>query len=229
MNNLLPPNSTQFERQFSTAFARVSAVETPARTFNLPLEAPAVVLPWLAWERSVDDWKKSWTEAQKRQTINNAHYVHCHKGTIGALERALKNLGIQAVVQEWFNMSPIGQPYTFSIQIQVNQVGANEGQIKDLMQVINNNKNLRSHLVNTSLVVQSDSSPIIAAATLGGHEFEFTNAAGSLQLDGTWNLDGTWSLDGFGIQRTKLEGYNYLDNDFLLNGLQLLDAKRYPA
>lgn len=199
MNNLLPPNSTQFERQFSVAFARVSAVETPARTFNLPLEAPAVVLPWLAWERSVDDWKKSWTEAQKRQTINNAHYVHCHKGTIGALERALKNLGIQAVVQEWFNMSPIGQPYTFSIQIQVNQVGANEGQIKDLMQVINNNKNLRSHLVNTSLVVQSNSNPVIAAATLSGHETDFSRAAGGLYLDGTWLLNGTKLLNGVNL------------------------------
>ncbi len=196
MNNLLPPNSTQFERQFSVAFARVSAVETPARSFNLPLEAPAVVLPWLAWERSVDDWKKSWNETQKRQTINNAHYVHCHKGTIGALERALKNLGIQAVVQEWFNMSPIGQPYTFSIQIQVNQVGANETQIKDLMQVINNNKNLRSHLVNTSLVVQSDSNPVIAAATLSGHEIDFSRAAGGLYLDGTWLLDGKKLLNG---------------------------------
>ena len=196
MNNLLPPNSTQFERQFSEAFARVSAVETPARSFNLPLEAPAVVLPWLAWERSVDAWKKSWTETQKRQTINNAHYVHCHKGTIGALERALQNLGIQAVVQEWFNMSPIGQPYTFSIQIQVNQVGANEGQIKDLMQVINNNKNLRSHLVNTSLVVQSNSNPVIAAATLSGHETDFSRAAGGLYLDGTWLLDGTKLLNG---------------------------------
>lgn len=196
MNNLLPPNSTQFERQFSVAFARVSAVETPARTFNLPLQAPAVVLPWLAWERSVDDWKKSWTETQKRQTINNAHYVHCHKGTIGALERALQNLGIQAVVQEWFNMSPIGQPYTFSIQIQVNQVGANESQIKDLMQVINNNKNLRSHLVNTSLVVQSNSNPVIAAATLSGHETDFSRAAGGLYLDGTWLLDGTKLLNG---------------------------------
>lgn len=196
MNNLLPPNSTRFERQFSAAFARVSAVETPARSFNLPLEVPAVVLPWLAWERSVDDWKKSWTETQKRLTINNAHYVHCHKGTIGALERALKNLGIQAVVQEWFNMSPIGQPYTFSIQIQVNQVGANEGQIKDLMQVINNNKNLRSHLVNTSLVVQSNSNPVIAAATLSGHETDFSRAAGGLYLDGTWLLDGTKLLNG---------------------------------
>lgn len=196
MNNLLPPNSTQFERQFSVAFARVSAVETPARSFNLPLEAPAVVLPWLAWGRSVDDWKKSWTETQKRQTINNAHYVHCHKGTIGALERALKNLGIQAVVQEWFNMSPVGQPYTFSIQIQVNQVGANEGQIKDLMQVINNNKNLRSHLVNTALVVQSNSNPVIAAATFSGHETDFSRAAGGLYLDGTWFLDGTKLLNG---------------------------------
>lgn len=199
MNNLLPPNSTQFERQFSAAFARVSAVETPARTFNLPLEAPAVVLPWLAWERSVDDWKKSWTETQKRQTINNAHYVHCHKGTIGALERSLKNLGIQAVVQEWFNMSPVGQPYTFSIQIQVNQVGANEGQIKDLMQVINNNKNLRSHLVNTSLVVQSDSNPVIAAATLSGHETDFSRAAGGLYLDGTWALNGSKKLNGVNL------------------------------
>lgn len=199
MSNLLPPNSTKFERQFSAAFARVSAVETPARSFNLPLEAPAVVLPWLAWERSVDDWKKSWTETQKRQTINDAHYVHCHKGTIGALERALKNLGIQAVVQEWFNMSPIGQPYTFNIQIQIDQIGASESQIKDLKQVINNNKNLRSHLLNTSVVIRSKSNPILAAATLSGHETDFSRAAGGLYLDGTWSLDGTKKLNGVNL------------------------------
>ena len=74
MNNLLPPNSTQFERQFSAAFTRVSAVETPARTFNLPLEAPAVVLPWLAWERSVDDWK---SRGLKPKTPNHPKCALC--------------------------------------------------------------------------------------------------------------------------------------------------------
>ena len=95
MSNLLPPNSTKFERTFSATFARVSDVKCPARLFNLPFQAPVSVLPWLAWEKSVDDWQKDWSEQQKRQMIANSYFIHCHKGTIGALERALDSIWLK--------------------------------------------------------------------------------------------------------------------------------------
>ena len=69
MNKLLPPNSTKFEQNFEAAFARVSNVEINIRSFNDPMTAPVEVLPWLAWERSVDVWNKNWSDAQKRQVI----------------------------------------------------------------------------------------------------------------------------------------------------------------
>lgn len=199
MSNLLPPNSTQFERQFSAAFSRISAVETPAHTFNLPLQAPAVVLPWLAWERSVDDWQKDWSEEQKRQTISSSYHVHCHKGTVSALERALSSVGYQTQVQEWFNMQPQGQPYTFEIFINIDQVGVSSKQMKDLVQIVNNNKNLRSKLVGTTVIVKSLSKVVIGAASLSGHETDYELAAGGLYLDGTWSLDGSKKLNGVNI------------------------------
>ncbi|WP_336152616.1 phage tail protein I [Acinetobacter ursingii] len=199
MSNLLPPNSTQFERQFISAFARVSYVETPTRSFNLPLEAPKVILPWLAWEKSVDDWKKDWSEDQKRQTIASSYYVHCHKGTVSALERALNSVGYQTQVQEWFNMQPQGQPYTFKIHISVGQIGVSAKEMQDLMQIVNNNKNLRSHLIGTTVTVKSSSEVKAAATCTSGHETDFDLAAGGLYLNGTWALDGSKKLNGVNL------------------------------
>lgn len=199
MSNLLPPNSTQFERQFSAAFSRISDIETPARSFNLPLVAPKVILPWLAWEKSVDDWQKDWSEEQKRQTISSSYHVHCHKGTVSALERALSSVGYQTQVQEWFNMQPQGQPYTFKIFINVDQIGVSSKQMKDLVQIVNNNKNLRSKLAGTTVVVKSLSEVVIGAASLSGHETDYELAAGGLYLDGTWSLDGSKKLNGVNI------------------------------
>lgn len=199
MSNLLPPNSTQFERQFSAAFSRISDIETPARSFNLTFVTPKVILPWLAWEKSVDDWQKDWSEEQKRQTISSSYHVHCHKGTVSALERALSSVGYQTQVQEWFNMQPQGQPYTFKIFININQVGVSSKQMKDLVQIVNNNKNLRSKLAGTTVVVKSLSKVVIGAASLSGHETDYELAAGGLYLDGTWSLDGSKKLNGVNI------------------------------
>lgn len=199
MSNLLPPNSTQFERQFSAAFSRISDIETPARSFNLPFAAPKVILPWLAWEKSVDDWQKDWSEEQKRQTISSSYHVHCHKGTVSALERALSSVGYQTQVQEWFNMQPQGQPYTFKIFINIDQVGVSSKQMKDLVQIVNNNKNLRSKLAGTTVVVKSLSKIVIGAASLSGHETDYELAAGGLYLDGSWSLDGSKKLNGVNI------------------------------
>lgn len=199
MSKLLPPNSTQFEHKFEEAFARISEIPTPARTFNIPSEAPAAVLPWLAWEESVDDWEISWTEEQKRAVIKASYGVHCHKGTLGGLEAALGALGFTVRVQEWFNMQPPGDPYTFKIFIETKNAEVAPEHFQKLFSIIRNNKNLRSHLIDTTLVVTSELSTKVAMITLVGNEFEYSNYPGALLLDGTWKLDGTQKLNGIKV------------------------------
>ncbi|EKQ5242665.1 phage tail protein I [Escherichia coli] len=54
---------------------------------------PANLLPWLAWSFSVDRWDDKWPEATKRAVIRDAYFIHCHKGTIGAIRRVVEPLG----------------------------------------------------------------------------------------------------------------------------------------
>ncbi|MFJ0164552.1 phage tail protein I [Acinetobacter baumannii] len=199
MSKLLPPNSTVFEHAFEDAFSRISDLPTPARTFNDPFEAPAVVLPWLAWEKSVDDWDISWSDDQKRAVINASYHVHCHKGTLGGLETALGALGFKVRIQEWFNMQPPGEPYTFKIFIEISSAEVSPEHYKKLFTIIRNNKNLRSHLIDSTLIVTSELQAEIASVTLVGNEYEFKNPAGALVLDGSWLLDGSQNIDGIKV------------------------------
>ena len=196
MNKLLPPNSTKFEMNFEAAFACVSNVEINIRSFNDPMTAPVEVLPWLAWERSVDVWNKSWSDPQKRQVIKTSLYNHSIKGTVESLEVALNSLGFPVIVQEWFNMVPVGKPYTFKLYIQTSQDSVSVTDYKELFKVVRAYKNLRSHLVDTTVLLESPSNLQVNATTQAGHEAEFVKAAGGLHLDGTWALDGTKKLNG---------------------------------
>lgn len=196
MNKLLPPNSTKFEMNFEAAFARVSNVEINIRSFNDPLNAPVEVLPWLAWERSVDVWNKSWSEAQKRQVIKTSLYTHSIKGTVESLEIALNSLGFPVHVQEWFNMVPLGKPYTFKLFIKTSEDNVSITDYKELFKVVRAYKNLRSHLIDTTVILETPSNLQVNAMTQAGHQAEFVKAAGGLYLDGTWLLDGTKKLNG---------------------------------
>lgn len=196
MSKLLPPNSTKFEMLFENAFSRVSNIEVNIRSFNDPLTAPAEVLPWLAWERSVDVWNKGWSENQKRQMIKTSLYNHSIKGTVGSLEGALNSLGFPVLVQEWFNMLPAGKPYTFKLFIKTTQDSVSATDYKELFKLVRAYKNLRSHHVDTTVILESPSNLQVNAVTLAGHDTEFNRAAGGLYLDGTWRLDGTKKLNG---------------------------------
>lgn len=199
MSKLLPPNSTKFEMNFENAFARVSDVEINIRSFNDPLNAPVEVLPWLAWERSVDIWDKDWTDNQKRQVIKNSLYNHSIKGTVASLEVALGSLGFPVIVQEWFNMVPIGKPYTFNLFIKTDQDNISSLDIKELFKVVRTYKNLRSHLIKSSLVLESTAGVYTSAISMSGQETEFSKAAGGLHLDGSWALDGSKKLNGVNL------------------------------
>ncbi|WP_348251429.1 phage tail protein I, partial [Salmonella enterica] len=73
-----------------TAAGACAEIErTPANLRALwnPDTCPENLLPWQAWAFSVDRWDEDWTERTKRAVIREADFIHCHKGTTGAIRR----------------------------------------------------------------------------------------------------------------------------------------------
>lgn len=152
-NDLLPPSATAQERALSEATSRLSDVPLLVRESWDPDTCPAELLPWLAWAFSVDEWDTTWTEQEKREVIKSSLDVHKHKGTIGALDRALKPLGYLIEVVEWWETTPKGEPYTFSIVMGTGTKPVSEELYDKAERIVMQYKNLRSHL--TALTIKS--------------------------------------------------------------------------
>lgn len=101
MASLLPPNSTQLERDIEQVTSRISDVPTPAYSpFDIDA-APAALLPWIAWALSVDRWDPDWPVSTKREVLKASVEVHRHKGTKSAIRAAIAAAGyeIQQIVE----------------------------------------------------------------------------------------------------------------------------------
>lgn len=175
MSDLLPPNATAQERALSEAAARIADVPVVVREMWNPDTCPANLLGWLAWAFTIDEWDTGWTEAQKREAIKRSIRVHKYKGTIGAVQEALGALFVNARVQEWFNQLPAGDPYTFRILLEADQVGISQAAMGSLLAVVERTKNLRSHLQLIETSVKTQAGPYAAACTNVGSEIVLTN------------------------------------------------------
>lgn len=175
MSDLLPGNTTAQERAIDASAARLGEVPVVVREMWNPDACPANLLAWLAWAFSVDEWDPAWTDQQKRQTIKRSIDVHKYKGTIGAVREALGALQFEARVQEWFNQVPEGDPYTFRVQLEANQVGISQSALQGLITLINQTKNLRSHLDSVDLSVVTPAGPFVAVVGGVGSDIVVTN------------------------------------------------------
>src|SRR6185503_9155028 len=122
-DTLLPPNATQFEIALADVAARISDIPVPVGDIYNPAECPENVLPWLAWAFSVDEWNPDWTIDQRRQAIASSVYVHRHKGTVGAMKQALAALGYDITLEEWHQVTPRRDPYTFGLILEIHDIG----------------------------------------------------------------------------------------------------------
>lgn len=187
-DSLLPPNATAGEIALDESTARVGGVPTPVRTMWNADTCPAPLLPWLAWAFSVDEWDATWTDAQKRAAVKASYEVHRRKGTIGAVRRALDALGLELTIVEWFEDTPVGDPYTFRLSLGVELAGATQEQLAKIIRVVDAAKNLRSHLASIDLSLTSNGVGYFAGVTLSGHEITIEpwapSEAGVLTEDG---------------------------------------------
>lgn len=196
MSDLLPANSTSAERALSETVARIGDVPVPLRDLWDPDTCTIDLLPWLAWAFSVDEWDTAWTEAQQRAAVRASYSVHRYKGTIGSVKDALNALGLGVQVQEWYNQIPAGAPYTYKLLLEVNQYGVSLADLNKIQAVVENAKNLRSHMTSLDLTVSSNSTVYIGAVALSGNEIAFSNPAGTLIADGTYIADGSQIASG---------------------------------
>ena len=113
--SLLPPNATPFERSLEDAFARrLDALPAEApRDATISGRCPEALLPWLAWQRSVDRWDPDWPVPIKRQAIAESWAEHARKGTVGAVKRALESVGAVYDLVE----NPGGAHHTLDIEV----------------------------------------------------------------------------------------------------------------
>ncbi len=192
MSELLPPNSTATERALAEAMGQIDALDVPVRSVWNADTIPAPLLPWLAWAWSVDEWDATWQTGQKRETVKRALAVQRKKGTIGAVKDALAALGIFVEVREWFQQTPPGDPYTFTLYVEANQTPVSLEGIRTVTGVVNASKNLRSHLAEIRVRARTEARVYVGVVAGLGSELTLTNfvrdvdqplIAASAQLD----------------------------------------------
>ncbi len=166
MNSLLPPGSSALERRLAAACSDLSGLDVPLRELWNPATCPVRFLPYLAWAFSVDRWDESWTESVKRQVVQDAFYIHQHKGTTSAIRRVVEPFGFLIRIIEWWQTGEA--PGTFRLDIGVQEQGITEDTYQELERLISDAKPCSRHLLGMSINLQVSGQTAIAAASYYG-------------------------------------------------------------
>lgn len=171
MPTLLPPSSTDLQYALEKTDAEhLDLLTIPHRTLWSADDCPTDLLPWLAWALSVDVWRDSWPESVKRDAIRNAPESHRLKGTAAAVKQSVAALGADIQIVEWFQMEPMGNPYTFAATFTPSETLPNDINFQnDVIASIDATKPLRSSFTLTVEIPKTitlHSQPILRTGTL---------------------------------------------------------------
>lgn len=167
-NTLLPPGSSALERRLALTCSGISDLQVPLRDLWNPATCPVRFLPYLAWAFSVDRWDESWAESTKRRVVQDAFYIHQHKGTISAVRRVVEPFGFLIRVLEWWQSGE--QPGTFRLDIGVQDQGITEETYLELERLISDAKPCSRHLVGMSINLQTAGPAYVGASSYIGEE-----------------------------------------------------------
>lgn len=116
-HSLLPANSSPLEKALDIGFgALLDRVAPPFPDLMNPNETPVEFLPYLAADRGVTEWSSSAPESEKRITVELAWPTKRQAGTRRALENAVRGLELIPEVTSWYERTPKGAPYSFSVR-----------------------------------------------------------------------------------------------------------------
>lgn len=167
MNSLLPPNATELERRLEQVMGNVDTIPVPLRDLWNPDTCPAALLPWLAWQLSIDAWKPYWPEAIKRERVRRALEIQRHKGTVESVRTVVESFGGAVELREWFQTEPRGVPGTFELWLTLNGEGGTEATaafVDDVIAEVDRTKPVSRHFTFTQGVTASTGIGVAAYA-----------------------------------------------------------------
>lgn len=152
----LPPSSSSLERIMEQIFfEEIALIERDIKDFLDPYKCRADLLPYLAWEMSVDEWDEKWDEQTKRDVIAAAIEIHIFKGTRYSLDKSIESIRNDGLsVTEWFEDKVNLRPGFFRVNLQVRNSDVDESTVPQIYKAVNNAKNTRSHLDSISITSQ---------------------------------------------------------------------------
>jgi phage tail P2-like protein len=155
---------------------------------------PAAAIPYLADQFDVLGYKGfrlAQTEAAQREVIKRSIELHRYKGTLWAVREALTSIGYgAAIIQE--NVD--GAPYTFRITIDLGTQMLSESSIEDIEKMIDEYKNIRSHLLDLSYTINFGDDITITDSYVDGEaetNIDTVMAGGDFRHNGLELRDGT--------------------------------------
>ncbi|NIG15864.1 phage tail protein I [Pantoea sp. Cy-640] len=167
-SSLMPPGSATLEGRLAEACADFSGLNVPLRELWNPLTCRVSFLPYLAWSFSVDRWDEGWAESVKRKVVQDAFYIHQHKGTISAVRRVVEPFGFLIRVIEWWQSDDA--PGTFRLDIGVEDQGITEETYQELERLISDAKPCSRHMLGMSINLQSAGRFYTGAASYDGDD-----------------------------------------------------------
>ena len=152
----LPPSASPLERVMEQIFfEEIALIERDIKDFLDPYKCRTDLLPYLAWEMSVDDWDESWDEKTKRDVIAAAIEIHSYKGTRYALDKSIESIRQDGLsVTEWFEDKVKLRPGFFRVNLQARNSDIDESTVPQIHKAVNNAKNTRSNLESISITSQ---------------------------------------------------------------------------
>ncbi|MCF1296792.1 phage tail protein I [Acinetobacter nosocomialis] len=169
--NLLPPNTTAFEKKIVETTAKSTELNTNLSSLIRVDDAPADFLSILAWQFSVDRWQDDWTDEVKRAQIKNSIKVHTYKGTNFALRSIVESFGYSLTIHEWWQESPMNEPGTFQITIETNGRALTEKTSKTLVELLQDAKPLTRELKGIEInVINVQGETNVACGCYGGED-----------------------------------------------------------
>jgi len=103
------------ERAQARATARIDDIFTNLRVLWSPDLCPENLLPWLAWQLSLDSWSSDWPVAIKRERVRRALDIARRKGTAQSVRQVVQSFGGSVAIREWWQTVPPGTPHTFDL------------------------------------------------------------------------------------------------------------------
>jgi len=134
------------------------------------------------------------TTDQKREIIKRAIELHRFKGTVWAVKEALKTIGYPDAVLTEHVGTGAGAWATFRIEIDAGSNPVSAAAVDELVRMIDEYKNVRSHLLDISYKISFD--PDSITLTDESYEGPAVDDSDDLYVGGDFRYNGAYTYNG---------------------------------